>query len=252
MSDLVVHRTGRGRPLLFLHGATLDHRMWAPQDVLADRFELITYDLRGFGRSPPPAGPFKHCEDASRLIDELGLTDIVVIGHSIGALYGLELALLRPDVVTGFVSVCMSGLGTPDFPPDILALFPELKQLARTVGVDAAKARWREVGWFTSGRAIPEVAELMDRYLEDYSGWYWLHDSPATNLDPPAVTRLEQLAMPVLVIDGGLDLDYNHAIADVLAARILDAQLLRLPHVGHMASLEDPATISAAIAKLAG
>jgi 3-oxoadipate enol-lactonase len=250
VSELVVHRRGRGRPLLFLHGATLDHRMWEPQQQLADRFEVITYDLRGFGRSPPPTEPFKHCADAAALIDELGLRDVLVIGHSIGALYGLELALLRPDAVTGFVSLCMSGL-VQDYPSDVVAMFAELERLARSDRLADAKALWSRCGWFTSARAIPDVATLLDRYLADYSGWYWLHDTPATNLEPPARMRLAELAIPTLVVDGTLDLPYNHAIADQLVAEIKHARLLRLPDIGHMANLEAPATITAAIADAA-
>lgn len=245
MTDLVVRRIGRGRPLLFLHGATLDHRMWHPQEVLADRFEIVTCDLRGFGRSPAPTGPFKHCEDVARVIDDLALRDVCVIGHSIGAHYALEVALLRPDAVTGLVSICMSGL-TQDYPDDIQAMFAELKRLARTESVDAAKQLWSACGWFTQARANPELRALLERYLADYTGWYWLHDTPATNLVPSAVERLDQLAVPALVIDGEHDLDYNHRIAGVLATRIAGARLLRLP-VGHMASLEDAEAVTSAI-----
>jgi pimeloyl-ACP methyl ester carboxylesterase len=253
MIDLVPHRTGRGRPLLFIHGSTLDHRMWHPQvAALADRFEVITYDMRGFGQSPAPTEHFKHCEDAAALIDALQLRDVVVVGHSIGAFYALEVALMRSEVVRGLVSICMSGLGEPDYPPDILAMFDELKVVARTQGVDAAKAIWSRCGWFTSARARPELAAELDRYLADYSGWYWLHDTPATKLEPPALEQLERLAIPALVIDGMLDLDYNHAIADVLASRLPRAELLRFHDLGHMASLEGPAAISDAIARFAG
>lgn len=250
MTDLVVQRTGRGRPLLFLHGATLDHRMWHPQLALADRFEVIAYDLRGFGRSPAPRGPFKHCEDAATLIDDLGLRDVCVIGHSIGAHYALEVALLRPDIVTGVASVCMSGL-TQDYPADIQAMFGELKRLARMESLGLAKETWARCGWFTQARANPTIAALLDDYLADYTGWYWQHDTPATNLDPPAVTRLEQVSVPTLVIDGELDLDYNHRIADVLSSRIWHAELLRLPGIGHMASLEAPDRVTSAIGQLA-
>lgn len=250
MTDLVVQRTGRGRPLLFLHGATLDHQMWQPQLALADRFEVVTCDLRGFGHSPPPTGAFKHCEDVSALIEDLGLRDVCVIGHSIGAHYGLEVALLRPDAVTGLVSVCMSGL-TQDYPADIQAMFVELKRLARTESVDAAKALWARCAWFTQARAVPAIAALLDAYLASYSGWYWSHDTPATNLAPPAATRLDQLAVPTLVIDGALDLDYNHRIADTLATGIRGAELLRLPEIGHMASLEAADRVTSAIGQLA-
>lgn len=246
MTELNVQRSGRGRPLLFLHGATLDHRMWHPQLALADRFEIVTCDLRGFGTSPAPTGHFKHCEDLASLLDELGLRDVCVIGHSIGAHYALEVALLRPDVVTGLVSVCMSGL-TQDYPADILAMFGELKRLARTQSVEAAKAVWARCGWFTQARAQPALAALLDDYLRDYTGWYWRNDTPATNLVPPAIDRLEQVAVPTLVIEGALDLDYNHRIARTLVSRIPRPELLRLPGIGHMASLEAPDEVTRAI-----
>ncbi len=246
MTDLVVQRSGQGRPLVFLHGATLDHRMWHPQLALADRFEIVTCDLRGFGTSPAPVGAFRHCEDVAALIDDLGLRDVCVIGHSIGAHYALEVALLRPDVVTGLVSVCMSGL-TQDYPEDIVAMFGELKRLARTQSVAAARSVWARCDWFTQAREHPAIAALLDDYLRDYSGWYWLHDTPATNLAHPAIERLEQLAVPTLVIDGALDLDYNHRIARTLVSRISRAELLRLPGSGHMASLEAADAVTSAI-----
>jgi hypothetical protein len=139
----------------------------------------------------------------------------------------------------------MSGL-TQDYPADILAMFAELKRLARTEGVDAAKPLWAACGWFTQARANPALRPLLDRYLADYSGWYWLHDTPATNLVPSAVERLEQLAVPALVVDGEHDLDYNHRIANALVTRIAGATLLRLP-VGHMASLEAAEAVTSAI-----
>ncbi len=253
MSALVYQRHGTGRPLLFIHGATLDHRMWEPQvAALSDRFTVVTCDLRGYGQSSPPTGPFKHCEDAGALIDELGLSDVVVIGHSIGGLYALELALSRPDVITGFVSVCMSGLGEPSFPEDVKAMFGEVRAAASERGLDAAKAIWARCGWFTSGRSNPDVATRLDQYLADYSGWYWLHDSPSENLDPPARTRLGELAIPTTVIDGMLDLGYNHAVATILAERIPNAHLIRIPNAGHMASMEAPDIVTGAIAELAG
>ncbi len=246
MTDLVVRQRGQGRPLLFLHGATLDHRMWDPQLSLLDRFEVVTCDLRGFGTSPAPAGPFKHCEDIAALVDDLGLRDVCIIGHSIGAHYALEVALLRPDVITGLVSVCMSGL-TQDYPDDILAMFALLKRLARTGELEAAKALWARCGWFTQARAVPSIASLLDGYLRDYTGWYWRNDTPATNLAPPAKDRLEQLAIPTLVIDGELDLDYNHRIANELVSRISGASLLRLSGIGHMANLEAAGAVTSAI-----
>jgi pimeloyl-ACP methyl ester carboxylesterase len=240
--NLVYHRRGAGRPILFIHGATLDHRMWQPQvDALADRFACIAYDVRGYGASPPPDGPFKHCEDAAALIDHLALERPVVVGHSIGALYALELAFLRP--LAGLVLVCMSGL--LPFPDKLSGLLAKVRHVARTDGVDAAKAVWRTTGWVDT--ASPAVADMQ----AGYSGWYWTHDSPSKNLEPPVVTRLEEVAVPTVIVDGGRDTDYNHAVATELM-RIPGSKLVRLPHAGHVANLDEPDAVSESIAALAG
>lgn len=241
---------GQGPTLLFIHGATLDHRMWRAQVAeLANRFRVITYDVRGYGQSAMPDGEFRHCEDAAALVDHLGLDRVVVIGHSIGALYALELALTRPDRIVGLVSLCMSGLGVPAFPEDTLAMFAAIRQAARG-SLAAAKAIWAASGWFASARALPGVAIELDAMLADYSGWYWTHDSPSRPIAPPAVERLGELRVATLIIDGERDLAYNHAIAGELKQRIRGAALLRLA-AGHMANMETPTLVNAAIGDFA-
>ena len=87
--------------------------------------------------------------------------------------------------------------------------------------------------------------------LADYNGWYWLHGSQAGNLAPPVHERLESIAVPTLIVDGGRDHAYNDAIADTLSTRIPRATLLRLPHAGHMANMEESAAVTRALDELA-
>lgn len=249
---LEVERKGSGTPILFIHGATLDHRMWRAQLAgLTDRFDVIAYDLRGFGRSATPVPPFKHCEDAAALLEHFGIKRATVVGHSIGALYALELALSRPDLVGALATVCMSGLGEPAFPDAVVAKFGAIRAAVRTEGVEAAKAIWKTTGWFDSAMKLPELARELDAMLADYSGIYWTADVGGSNVEPAARTRLEELRIPTLVIDGGQDLAYNHQIAGILARRIAGATRVSLPHAGHMANMEDPAAVNDAIATLA-
>jgi len=246
-------RSGSGPTLLFLHGFTLDRRMWARQvGALSPRFSTITYDARGFGRSSMPGGaPYRHFEDAAALCDHLGVKKVVAIGHSIGAHQMLELALARPDLVVGLVSVCMSGLAGIPFPDDVTKMFGEIRSAARSQSVDEAKRIWAKAGWFASAREDPTIARELDRMLDDYSGWHWTNDNPVRNLEPSAAERLESLRIPTLVVLGERDLPYNHAIAEALVRRAPDVTSLFLSDAGHMASMEAPEPVSAAIAELA-
>lgn len=78
--DIYYEVTGAGEPVVFVHGFTLDHRMWQPQvEVLRDDYQMITYDVRGFGRSSLPDGPYNHAADLRALLYELA--DFLLSGN---------------------------------------------------------------------------------------------------------------------------------------------------------------------------
>src|SRR6266852_3082207 len=91
-----VAKTGAGRPLLLLHGWPEFWLSWEPvMTRLADRFTLFAPDLRGFGDSARPDGPFgpdQHAADMLALMDALDLKQARVVGHDVGG------ALMQPMV----------------------------------------------------------------------------------------------------------------------------------------------------------
>jgi pimeloyl-ACP methyl ester carboxylesterase len=245
---------GDGPALLFLHGFTLDHRMWRPQvEALAGRFRVVVYDARGFGRSalPSDAAPYRHCDDAAALCEHLGLARVVAVGHSIGAHQTLELALERPDLVAGWAAICPAGLVSVPFPEDLTRMFADIRAAARDTGLDAARDIWRRCLWFAPLRETPALAALFDQILADYSGWHWTHRNPVQEAVPPAAGRLAELRVPTLIVTGGRDLPYNEAVAARLRAEIPGAVSLALPRAGHIANLEDPEPVDVAVAALA-
>lgn len=99
---------GEGPPLLMLHGHPQNHLAWrkiAPQ--LAEKYQVILPDLRGYGDSDKPASDDRHlayskrtmAEDISQLIDALGLSRVAFVGHDRGARVGHRLALDHPEKV---------------------------------------------------------------------------------------------------------------------------------------------------------
>ena len=244
---------GQGPPLLFVHGFTLDHRMWRRQaQALAERFRVVCYDVRGFGRSDMPgAAQYRHAEDAAALCEHLGLGRVVVVGHSIGAAQTLELALTQPGLVAGWISICMSGLGGIPFPPEVTAVFGAVRAAVSAGDVDTAKRIWSSCAWFAPAREKPELRAELEQMISDYSAWHWLHDNPAKGIDPPAASRLAELRMPALVITGERDLRYNSVVGDALMRSIPGATALRVAGAGHLACMEAPDAVSRAIATFA-
>ena len=104
--SLSVHRGGRGAPLVLLHGFPQNHRCWrhvAP--ALAEDFDVIVPDLRGYGDSDAPPDDAGHdayskrtmARDIAGLLDALGLERAHVLGHDRGGRVAYRFALDHPD-----------------------------------------------------------------------------------------------------------------------------------------------------------
>lgn len=121
-----VAETGAGQPLLLLHGWPEFWLTWEPvMTRLADRFRVIAPDLRGFGDSDKPAGPFgpeDHASDLLALLDKLAIGKIGVVGHDVGGAAMLPLARRAPERMAGifFFDFVYPGIGSRMGEPDHL------------------------------------------------------------------------------------------------------------------------------------
>ena len=88
--------------VVFLHGATLDHRAWHPQtDALRRRFRVVAPDLRGHGSSTGRFDFDTAVQDVLALLDHLPGPPVVLVGLSLGANIAQEVIRRRPDLVGG-------------------------------------------------------------------------------------------------------------------------------------------------------
>ena len=121
-----VARTGRGRPLLLLHGWPEFWLTWEPvMTRLADRFTLFAPDLRGFGDSDKPDGPYgpdQHASDVLALMEALKVERFGVVGHDIGGAVMQPLARMAPARLAGlfFFDFVYPGIGPRMGAPDRL------------------------------------------------------------------------------------------------------------------------------------
>lgn len=98
-----------GLPLVFLHGFACNRSFFAAQTAhFGARRRVVAIDFLGHGESDTPEIEYRlprFAADAARLVEHLGLGEVVVVGHSMGGAVALELAATRPELVRAAVSL---------------------------------------------------------------------------------------------------------------------------------------------------
>ena len=108
---IYVEVDGEGHPLLLIHGGLGSLRMWDRQvPAFSERYRVIRYDTRGFGRTQTDDVAFVNLDDAVAVLDHVEARSAYVVGQSRGASIALDLTIARPDRVDALVSVA-DGIG---------------------------------------------------------------------------------------------------------------------------------------------
>jgi 3-oxoadipate enol-lactonase len=228
---------GEGDPVVFIHGFGLDLQMWDAQwPAFAQRHRVIRYDLRGYGSSSLPAGPYSHVDDLLALLDFLGAGPAHLIGLSLGGRVALRVAAEKPERVRS-LTLADPAMDGHIWTADWLRRWREMTDAAKGGDLAAAKKLWREHILFAPANAHPEVAEALRTMIERYSGWHLDHADPGT---APAV-RAETaagLGLPTLILVGEHDLPDFQNIARRLSRQLPASELRTLPGAGHMSNME--------------
>jgi 3-oxoadipate enol-lactonase len=107
--DIYYKITGEGDPLLFIHGLGSSMQSWQMQiPVFSARYKVVTFDLRGHGRSDKPLERYNismFAADTAGLMKSLGIPSAHVVGFSLGGMVGFQLCLDVPDMVKSLVLV---------------------------------------------------------------------------------------------------------------------------------------------------
>ena len=251
--DLRYRAAGRGRPVVLLHAFPVDSRLFDAQLSAAEagriKARLIAVDLPGFGASPlpSPAPDVLTVEEIAQALAELivreGWTAAVLGGVAIGGYSALEMAVRRPDLVSGLVLFGCKAAA------DSVAMAPrreEVAQLALGHGASAVaeELHAQPLGPQADGAIRARMRDMIS--AADPRAIAALVRGIARRPDPSAA--LARVKVPALVIAGESD-PFSH-LEDVRnAARLLpDAEFVNIKGIGHMAPLEAPIAVSRALA----
>jgi 3-oxoadipate enol-lactonase len=248
-SGIAYERKGpRGElPIVLIHAGVADRGMWDPiwPELTGER-DAVRVDLRGFGDSATrPAGALSHPDDVLGTLSELGIDGCHMVGASFGAGVAVEVALARPAAVASLLLAAPGGSLLAEVTPSLRAFFDAEGAALERGDLDAAVEA--NLSWWVEGtrRSCDQVdasvresvRRMQRRAFEVTSDW---DDVAESELEPPALDRLGEIAVPVLVLVGGLDLDTVHDAAGRVVSGIAGARRADWPQAGHLPSLERP------------
>lgn len=235
---------GTGYPLLLVHAGVADSRMWEKQfEAFSQAYQVIRFDLRGFGRSNMPWGSFSNHEDIRALLDFLGIETVFLLGISFGGLIALDFTLAHPDYVKALVLGAPSVSGAS--PSERIRQFWEAEDAALEKG-DLEGATELNLNLWVDGphrktnQVSPEVRQLVREMQLNIFSKEIPEDIEEIDLDPPAIERLGEVEIPVQILVGELDLDEKLELADSLVKEMPDCRKVVIPGVAHMLNMEAP------------
>ena len=224
---------GTGDAIVFIHGFTLDHRIWNEQVKLFSRnYQTLSYDMRGFGKSLVPHKPYSHHNDLRDILEFNKIKKAHIVGLSLGGEVAIDFTLTYPEFVLSLV-IADSSLGG-------YASTVDWRVFAKEQGIDKAKKNWMNHEVFKTTWENSTVLKELETIVSGYSGWHWLNNDMKEKLSMPALSRLQEILVPTLIITGENDLPYFQTIADILHKGIKNSQKKIIIGAGHMSNMEKP------------
>lgn len=219
-----------GPVFVLLHGIGMSHRYYRRlQALLAEHGDTLAIDLPGFGGTPTPDRQLSIADYAAQtaaVLEKMGVSRAVLVGHSMGTQFATELALQRPDLVSHVV------LLGPVVDPERRTV----RQQSLSLGLDALLES-------PVGNAI-----VFSDYARSGMRWYLTELPVMMTYDLQA--RLALVSQPVLVIRGSRDPIAPRAWCHKLTATAPDGRFLELSGKPHIVQHGAAASIAAGILAL--
>jgi len=242
-AQLYYEEAGNGHPLLLIHGGLVHGGMWDDQfEAFAQHFQVIRFDLRGFGRSSLPAGEYAFHRDVRGLLDTLNVGQAHIVGLSMGGKIAIDFTLAYPERVSALIPVS-SALSGYQFSENTIRRIVEADDLLEAgdiaAGVELENRLWVDGPARTPEMVDPAVRERV-RAMNTVNYQRAADQSIELDLEPPAIDRLSEIDVPTRVVAGDQDVPDILAIAELLQRGIGGARLAIIPNTAHQLNMERP------------
>lgn len=251
MAELGFTETGKGNPVILLHGFPMNRSVWDSfSPGLSKNFHVIAIDLPGFGDSPATVKELFSIEYAAdavlHFLQQKNLSACLLVGHSLGGYVALSMVEKRPDIFSGLIL----------FHSTALADSPEKKQSRTKVpefidrnGVETFTTNFIAPLFADPNHpAIGIVREIARPSKAETVKAYTL----AMRDRPDRTNVLKKFKKPILFLAGEKDGGISVSSVKDQAAMNPKSEAAVLPGVAHMGMFENPAECNRLITIFSG
>lgn len=259
-TELYYEDTGSGAPVLFLHEFAGNHRTWdAQMRFLSRSNRCIAYAARGYPPSQAPDTDDAYSQDiavsdAISILDGLGIDRAHIVGHSMGAYTALHVGIRHPDRC---LSVAALGCGWGSAPGEretARGLCEDIAAMFRSETIKDAASKYARFPMRATFEAKdPRGFAAFEKILSGLSPVGAALTMLNVQRDRPTLRDMEEelkaFIPPLLILLG----DEDHPCLDgsfFLKRTVSTAALQIIPRAGHTITMEEPATVNAALADL--
>jgi pimeloyl-ACP methyl ester carboxylesterase len=245
-----VYEAGSGKPILFVHGFPLDHSMWQAQlDEFATTHHVIAPDLRGFGASSVTPGSVEmkdFANDLAAILDAIGVNEPVCFcGLSMGGYVGWQF-IRQQGARVGSLILCDTK-ATADTREAIEGRMKLANAVIEHGAQMAFDAMLPKLVAEMTAKNRKDVVERLKKVIVNTDPEAIAAALRGMAARPDSTSLLEKIDVPTLVVVGQHDALTPPAEMRKLAESIRGAKFVEIANVGHMAPMEDSATVNRAM-----
>ncbi|RIO10604.1 alpha/beta hydrolase [Mammaliicoccus sciuri] len=242
-ANIYYESKGNGENLLLIHAGIVDSRMWDNEfNLLSEKYRVVRFDLPGFGLSDFTEGSYNYNLIINELLIHLDIHHTHILAASFGGKIALDFYLENPAkcMSLALLSPAISGWNASTF----LQNYEEKEERLIDEGKIEETAQYNYATWIQRNRSPEIINPDVKQLIMDMQRKILTKGEPNVSSEEIEVedniSQLNNIEIPVLIVNGQCDVPDFLEIAEVMIKEIPNVKNIIIPNTAHLANLESP------------
>lgn len=242
-ANIYYESKGNGENLLLIHAGITDSRMWdAEYNLLSEKYQVVRFDLPGFGLSDFTEGSYNYNKIINELLIYLDIHHTHILAASFGGKIAIDFYLENPAkcLSLALLSPALSGWNVSTF----LQNYEEKEERLIDEGKIEETAQYNYMTWIQRNRSPEHMNPDVKQLIMDMQSTILTKAEPDDSSEEieseDNISQLNIIEIPVLIVNGQCDVPDFLEIAEVMIKEIPNVKNIIIPETAHLANLESP------------